>query len=209
MLLLTQFGNMSDIFASVPDWLIPVFILLLSVFALTVILERAAFLLRGISLLKSEDERKLLNFLREKKFDDAASFCRLQKHPAYQVSLGIIEMRKSHIDLTHIADEETLNQMQILEKYLPTLGTISTVAPLLGLLGTVTGMIKAFKSYAMTENAQMMGGIDEALITTALGLIVAIPSLIMYNFYVKRVNLLLDECDVLSRMVVEELKKNG
>lgn len=200
---------MSDIFVGVPDWAIPLLILLLSIFALTIIFERGSFLLRGISLLKSEDERKLLNFLREKKFDDAASFCRLQKHPAYQVALGMIEMRKSHIDLNNLADEEILNQMQILEKYLPSLGTISTVAPLVGLLGTVTGMIKAFKSYAIAENAQMMTGIDEALITTALGLIVAIPSLTMYNVYVKRVNVILDECDVLSRMIVEELKKNG
>lgn len=200
---------MSDIFIGVPDWAIPVLILVVSIFALAIIFERGSFLFRSISLLNTNDEKTLINFLREKKFDDAASFCRLQKHPAYQVALGVIEMRKSQIDLLHLADEEILNQRQILEKYLPTLGTISTVSPLLGLLGTVTGMIKAFKSYALAANAQMMTGIDEALITTALGLIVAIPSLALYNFYLKRVNLLLDECDILSRMIVEEVKKHG
>jgi biopolymer transport protein ExbB len=73
-----------------------------------------------------------------------------------------------------------------LERYLNTLGTIASVTPLLGLLGTVIGMIKVFSailSHGVGNPAVLAGGISEALITTAAGLSVAIPSLIFYRYY--------------------------
>ena len=70
-------------------------------------------------------------------------------------------------------------------------------------------MIKSFRVFenSASRSAQLMGGIDEALITTALGLIVAIPSLIMYNYYVRRVNSLSEEINILNQMVIAQLKK--
>ena len=84
-----------------------------------------------------------------------------------------------------------------LKRRLPALGTISTVAPLVGLLGTVTGMIKSFYAFEAQDAARpmLLGGIDEALITTCFGLIIAIPALIAYNTFAARVNALLDELD--------------
>lgn len=78
-----------------------------------------------------------------------------------------------------------------LERYLNALGTIAAVAPLLGLLGTVVGMIKVFTEIMAqgTGNASVLaGGISEALITTAAGLSVAIPSLIMHRYFVGRID---------------------
>ncbi|QIB67776.1 MotA/TolQ/ExbB proton channel family protein [Kineobactrum salinum] len=78
-----------------------------------------------------------------------------------------------------------------LERYLNTLGTIAAVAPLLGLLGTVVGMIRVFAEIMTqgTGNASALaGGISEALITTAAGLMVAIPALIMHRYFVGRIN---------------------
>jgi biopolymer transport protein ExbB len=78
-----------------------------------------------------------------------------------------------------------------LERYLNTLGTIAAVAPLLGLLGTVIGMIKVFTAIMLqgTGNAGVLaGGISEALITTAAGLSVAIPALIMHRLYSRRID---------------------
>lgn len=195
--------------AGIPSWFIPLLILGVSVIALTIILERGWLLMRKIQLLNIDDERELLEFLRNKKYDDALSFCRLQSHPAYKVVLSLIDSRDGQIELKSIAEEETLRQSALMERFLPTLGTISTVAPLLGLLGTVTGMIKSFRSFeeSASKSAQLMGGIDEALITTALGLVVAIPALIMYNYYIRRVNTFGEETDILSQMVITELKK--
>lgn len=78
-----------------------------------------------------------------------------------------------------------------LERYLNTLGTIAAIAPLLGLLGTVIGMIKVFTEIMLqgTGNAAVLaGGISEALITTAAGLSVAIPALIMHRYYSRKID---------------------
>lgn len=78
-----------------------------------------------------------------------------------------------------------------LERYLNTLGTIAAITPLLGLLGTVIGMIKVFTEIMQqgTGNAGVLaGGISEALITTAAGLSIAIPALIMHRYYVRRID---------------------
>lgn len=78
-----------------------------------------------------------------------------------------------------------------LERYLNTLGTIAAIAPLLGLLGTVVGMIKVFSQIMAqgTGNASALaGGISEALITTAAGLAVAIPALVMHRYFTGRID---------------------
>ena len=78
-----------------------------------------------------------------------------------------------------------------LERFLNTLGTIASITPLLGLLGTVTGIIKAFNAITqggMGDPRMLSGGISEALITTAAGLLVAIPALIAYRYLRGRVD---------------------
>ena len=78
-----------------------------------------------------------------------------------------------------------------LERYLNTLGTIAAITPLLGLLGTVIGMIKVFTNIMLqgTGNAGVLaGGISEALITTATGLSIAIPALMMHRYFVRRID---------------------
>lgn len=88
--------------------------------------------------------------------------------------------------------EEVAHQVvHEMERYLNTLGTIAAITPLLGLLGTVIGMIKVFTSIQMegTGNAAVLaGGISQALITTAAGLTIAIPSLFFYRFFQRRVD---------------------
>ncbi|MDH4263241.1 MAG: MotA/TolQ/ExbB proton channel family protein [Spirochaetia bacterium] len=202
---------MSSIIASVPSWIIPTLLVLTSIITLTIILERGWLLMHRINLIEVKDEMQLLEFIRKKKFDDAESFCRLQNHPAYKVALGIIEARNGHIDLKHVSEEIELRQITYLEKYLPSLGSISTVAPLLGLLGTVTGMIRAFRAYAQTasRSSQLVGGLDEALISTAMGLMVAIPALIFFNYFIGRVNTYISETNLLTDMVLKEMAKDA
>jgi biopolymer transport protein ExbB len=92
-----------------------------------------------------------------------------------------------------------------LERYLATLGTIATVAPLMGLLGTVVGMIEIFGSQSPTGGnpAVLAHGISVALYNTALGLIVAIPSMIFYRFFRGRVDALLVEMEQQAIKLVE------
>jgi len=95
-----------------------------------------------------------------------------------------------------------------LEKNLNALGTIAAITPLLGLLGTVIGMIKVFSviTTAGVGNPEVLaGGISEALITTAMGLVVAIPSLIFYRYFRGKVNVLVVEMEQEAMQLVEIL----
>ncbi|MCB1841625.1 MAG: MotA/TolQ/ExbB proton channel family protein [Halioglobus sp.] len=95
-----------------------------------------------------------------------------------------------------------------LERYLNTLGTIAAVAPLLGLLGTVVGMIKVFAEIMAqgTGNASALaGGISEALITTAAGLTVAIPALVMHRYFTGRIDAIVVELEQETIKLVDAL----
>lgn len=93
-----------------------------------------------------------------------------------------------------------------MERFLNPLGTIAVISPLLGLLGTVVGMIKVFTDIMIqgTGNANLLaGGISEALITTAAGLSVAIPALIMHRYFLRRVDFLVVEMEQEAVKLVE------
>lgn len=95
-----------------------------------------------------------------------------------------------------------------LERYLNTLGTIAAVAPLLGLLGTVVGMIRVFAEIMAqgTGNASALaGGISEALITTAAGLCVAIPALVMHRYFTGRIDGIVVELEQQTIRLVDAL----
>jgi len=102
---------------------------------------------------------------------------------------------RSGRDVMKDSIEEAANQVvHDMERYLGAMGTIAAIAPLLGLLGTVVGMIKVFTNIMLegTGNAGVLaGGISEALITTAAGLCVAIPAMILHRFFQRRVDSLI------------------
>jgi biopolymer transport protein ExbB len=96
-----------------------------------------------------------------------------------------------------------------LERYLNTLGTIASITPLLGLLGTVIGMIKVFAaitSVGVGDASVLAGGISEALITTATGMSVAIPSLIFYRYFSGRVDRLAIDMEEQALKMVEVIQ---
>jgi biopolymer transport protein ExbB len=97
-------------------------------------------------------------------------------------------------------------ELSFLERGLVTLATISTVAPLLGFLGTVAGMIQAFgaiEAYGEVDATLVAGGIKVALITTATGLAIAIPVNIMHNYFVTRVDKMIIDMEESSENIVD------
>mgnify|MGYP005864730031 CR=1 FL=1 len=105
-------------------------------------------------------------------------------------------------------DEAAAHVVHELERYLNTLGTIAAVSPLLGLLGTVLGMIKVFAEIMAqgTGNASALaGGISEALITTAAGLTVAIPALVMHRYFTGRIDGIVVELEQETIKLVDAL----
>jgi biopolymer transport protein ExbB len=107
-----------------------------------------------------------------------------------------------------VIQEAASHVVHELERYLNTLGTIAAVTPLLGLLGTVMGMIKVFAEIMTqgTGNASVLaGGISEALITTAAGLSVAIPALVMHRYFVGRIDGIVVELEQETIKLVDAL----
>lgn len=121
---------------------------------------------------------------------------------------GLINRHLSRELIRESIEESGRFVVHEMERFLNTLGTISTITPLLGLLGTVIGMIKVFTAITtigVGDPAQLAGGISEALITTAAGLTVAIPSLIFYRHLKRKIDELVVAMEQEAMKLVEFL----
>jgi biopolymer transport protein ExbB len=124
------------------------------------------------------------------------------------LAAGLTNARHGRDVMKESIQEAASHVVHNLERYLNTLGTIAAVTPLLGLLGTVVGMIKVFTEIMAqgTGNASVLaGGISEALITTATGLSVAIPSLIMHRYFTGRIDAIVVDLEQQTIKLVDAL----
>lgn len=122
------------------------------------------------------------------------------------LAAGLVNMHCGREIVLECIEDRGRHEVHGLERYLNTLGTIAAISPLLGLLGTVLGMIQVFSSISsagLGNSAALAGGISQALITTAAGLIVAIPTLIAYRYLRGKVEALVMEMEQESLKLVE------
>ena len=121
----------------------------------------------------------------------------------------VLNHRHESIEVAVAAMEDILiSEVQRLERYLTTLGTIASISPLLGLLGTVLGMIEVFQALNATgtrDPSVFSGGIGEALITTAFGLCIAIPALICHRHFQRRVDEFTQQLEQEGRVLIGRL----
>ena len=106
------------------------------------------------------------------------------------VRSAIVNKDRAKVELDELLTAARMEQRLVLEKYLGILGTLGNTAPFIGLFGTVVGIIKAFHDLAVSGSggpAVVAAGISEALVATAAGLFVAIPSVMVYNYFMKKV----------------------
>ncbi len=176
-------------------------ILLASFVMLVIVFERTLSLRRRRVVPRLFVERFLLQ-LRENALDRNDALERCEDDPSHVARVFAAAVRKwgkAAVEVEQAVLDEGERVANVLHRYLRVLNGVSTVSPLLGLLGTVWGMIQAFNviatSPAMGRAELLAGGISVALITTATGLLVAIPSLIFYLFFVGRVDSLIMEID--------------
>jgi biopolymer transport protein ExbB len=124
--------------------------------------------------------------------------------------LSCLSMRReSAADMEDAIAESILHELPVLERFLSSIGIFAGVAPLLGLLGTVTGMISTFDTitvFGSGEPKLMAGGISEALITTATGLVIAIPILLVHSFLSSRSDNLIADIERYSATLLNLLK---
>ncbi|MFA6366745.1 MAG: MotA/TolQ/ExbB proton channel family protein [Candidatus Hydrogenedentales bacterium] len=181
-------------------------IMALSVVACVIIIERLLYLRRI-----SGDEDKLFIRIKasllEGHYNEALSICDQNLSPfSALLKTGIENRHQPEGVQRDILKDAAALEAPKLEKGLSTLGTISTIAPLLGLLGTVTGTMRAFgvlgKFGAVSDPSALASGVSEALITTVGGIVVAVPVIIFYNFLVSRVNTILTMLENRVNMLV-------
>lgn len=171
-------------------WIWP--ILLCSIIALGIIFERLLYLSR-INGIDRQDIISIKKFLHEGNTADALQYCKNNNGPAANLMEIIINVHSKEItEIEKIVTQGGSRIIRSLTKNLNALSVIGDITPLMGLLGTVTGMMNAFmtiqESGGRVNASLLAGGIWEALITTAAGLTVAIPTLVIFHYFERKVN---------------------
>ncbi len=184
------------------------FLLACSIIALVFIIERAWTLSRARTNVKSL-MMKVVKGLREGGPQSALEVCQRTRGPiAAILHSGLLRAQRGPDAVEKAIETSGTIEMSFLERGLVALATIANVAPLLGFLGTVSGMISAFAAIAAAEqvSAKLVAkGIQEALITTATGLIIAVPVTIAHSYFVAQIDRFIIEMEEASAELVDEL----
>jgi len=183
-------------------------IALCSLIGLTTFIERM-WSLRRSSVMPEALTREVHELARQKRWDDVLTRCRTFNAPVARLTEAVIVHRNcSHVVLKERVEEIGRREAAALERYLPILGTVASVAPLLGLLGTVGGMIVTFQvieTQGVQDVSDLAGGISQALITTFAGLCVGIPALVANRYLLTRVDGYLLELEASASGIMEHL----
>jgi biopolymer transport protein ExbB len=169
-------------------------IMVILVLGVLIVMERGVFLFR-YSINADQFMKCISNSISEGKWDECRTMCAKHETKAVPkiILAGLQAREMDRQDMENSLQESILKEIPRLEKFLSTLGVLSGIAPLLGLLGTVAGMIETFHviTYFGTGDPRMMsGGISEALVTTMLGLSVAIPLMLCHTLLTRRVDVI-------------------
>ncbi len=194
-------------------------ILLASICGIAVILEKMYYFFKNERDMTESFKKELIKLVRKGDREELLKFCKNKKN---SVSITVIKLLENfdlksleesdELDYQHLEEivkEVTLEQITSLEKGMWLLSVVANVSPQLGLLGTVTGMITAFSGLAVAgagNPTAVAGGISEALYTTAAGLIVAIPALVAYNYYNRKIDYVLMEVEKVTVYLTNDIR---
>src|SRR5450432_2123435 len=187
-------------------------IVMCSILAVAIVCERI-WTLQSSRVIPRDLSQKVWNWIETDQLNDKLIAALELNSPLGQLlANGLKNRNKPRNMMVERLEDGGRHVVHELERYLNTLGTIAAIAPLLGLLGTVAGIIHAFN--AITANGlgdprTLSGGIGEALITTAAGLTVAIPSLIAYRFLRGKVERLVVQMEKEAMRMVDALDQRG
>ena len=188
----------------------PIFVC--SLIALAIVLEKFVSLRRA-----DIDTREFMDtmrqVLRQNRTQEAVEICDQTDAPVARImKAGILKHNRPKEDIREAIEDAGRFEIPRLERYLSGLATCATVAPMLGLLGTVQGMIKAFAKIqnmrGQVNPSDLAEGIGNALLTTAAGLAVAIPVVIFYNYFLSRVEGMIVEMEASSSELIDLLTRN-
>ena len=207
-------GTLVDLFLKGGPVMWP--LLLFSIVALFFIVERF-FVLRKAKVNVNEFLAKLRKALIvNRSIRDAVKVCEDYQGPVASImKAGLLKYGHPKEDVEKTIENAALYEMGRLERNLVWIATVANVAPLLGFFGTVAGMINSFEALAeagLSNPGLVAAGISEALITTAGGLAVAIPTQLAYNFFMARINKFVRDIETSTNMLLEtfsEMERSG
>ena len=208
-MLIEKFFVLSQGSADILLWIL----LLTSVLSIGMIIER--FLtLRSVHQKNQEFRAKAQDLLQSQSFDDLEDLSKNKESlPGRALSYGFRHIKnEGSAGLPEVFNSFLLIEKAKLEKNLNFLATVGSNAPFVGLLGTVLGIMKAFNDLALSAgggNDAVMAGIAHALVATAVGLFVAIPAVIGYNYFQKLVRQSLQSIDVARELCIAYAKSKG
>lgn len=191
------------------------FIFALGVMGLYAILERSFYFASKEKHTLSKLDKKTKTLLENGQIKDSIIYLNKNKSSAAKVLQEILiygykEKKQSVEALEEKGKEVAIQQLRYLERNMWLISLSAHVAPLAGLLGTVTGMIKAFQAvavYGTGDPAVLAKGISEALYTTAGGLFVAIPAMIMYNYFNKKIDSMVSDMEQSSTELLNYFRR--
>lgn len=183
---------------------------LCSLVGMAIVIEKLISL-RTKKVIVPEIVSVLDNVTSEKDLNLALSICKKHNGPFANLILTVLKNRSLQKDeLKELVVDTGRQEIRTLERGLVTLETIAGVAPLLGLLGTVIGILKVFNVIAelgIGEASALSGGISEALITTIVGLSIGIPAVVFFNYFSDRAESLVLEIEKYSADLIMKVKK--
>jgi len=167
--------------------------------------------LRRSRIIRPQLVQELEQLVLAGKLPEATAYCRRNSYAMTRILLaGILHFDRSEPEIKELLEEAGRQEIPAIRKHLTTLRSLAAAAPLVGLFGTVVGMIGVFRVLSegtVIEASQLAGGISQALITTAIGLLVAVPGIVFYNDFSNRVNTFVLEMEKISLNLIAILKR--
>lgn len=206
---MTNFGGIKEILMSGGVTL--ACLILLSVYSIALIWERWRFYGRSLAGVETLLE-KVRGLLKDGTLNDIAAACQKHKGLASSIIMATLVGPSGREERKHSAERAAAQAMTQLERGTSTLGTIASVAPYIGLFGTVLGVMRAFKDLAGAAGAGpgvVAIGISEALICTATGLFVAVPAVAAYNYFNHRATAFAEQMGWITEEILDGLTEKA
>ena len=178
-----------------------------SLIGLVFIIERAWSLYRAKINTQEFLDRVRTALLKRRNVKEAVTICEEYGGPIANImKAGLLKYGRPQDEIERTIEAASAHELSRLERGLSVIATVANIAPLLGFLGTVSGMINSFDALAragLSNPGLVAKGISEALITTATGLAVAIPMLVAYNYFTSRVSKFVLEMETSANVLLE------
>ncbi|MCK9582959.1 MAG: MotA/TolQ/ExbB proton channel family protein [Endomicrobiales bacterium] len=186
-------------------------LLFCSIFSIAVILNRIIYYARVSKTSREDFIAEVVSEIKAGNFQKAIEVCKNAQMPFANVVLSGLKLR-GHGEkmISNALEREVTIEVIKLEKYTSVVGTIGNISLYIGLFGTIIGVVRAFHDISSVGTggiSTVIGGVSEALVATATGLMVAIPAVVAYNYFVKRIDQFVNDMELCASELLDALSE--